>query len=214
MLVYQTLVLTCSDALKTTGTGGSEFRAADELDEFEDHAYLDFFYFWENIFQTPQSVVKDKGIPESIKQEFVAILYDEFMASFLRLARTLNLATRDAKEDSEDTALVVTNVSSTGDVATLVPIVVKDFLLFQNLVDFWALFLPRVQPPLFARWVYLVGEGLVELSTQYPLVSGFYKMCGTCLGVCKTIGFFSGVRKWERVEEEAMEVSFIFQGYS
>ncbi|RUP50947.1 hypothetical protein BC936DRAFT_136979 [Jimgerdemannia flammicorona] len=203
--VYQALILTCSDALKATEEVESGQHASSEVDEMADHVYMDFFFFWENIFKMPQ-LKSRKTILKSTEQEFFAIIYDELMASVLRLARTLNFATQDLKEDSEGTNLAVTaTVPLTGDVATLVPVVVKDFLLFQNLVDFWALFLPRVQPLLFTRWVYLVGEGLVELSTRYPLVSGFYKMCGTCLGVCQEIGIFNGVRKWSRVQEEGSE---------
>ncbi len=50
--------------------------------------------------------------------------------------------------------------------------------------------LPEVQPQMFTHWVYTFSREVIVQSSRHPLVSGFYKLLATCLGICKTIGYF------------------------
>ena len=201
--VYQALVLTCSDALNNVDKESNP-QAPGEASDFGNHVYMEFLFFWETILKEQTSAMKQRESAD--KEKFFAIVYDEMMEAVIRLMRELNLAVKDAAEDerSGSNKLEIapgeearSAVSSTGDVATLRPLNQKDHILFQNLVDFWQLFLPKTQPQLFSRWVYLMSHSLIELSAKHPLVSGIYKMVGTILRTCEDIGFFKSVRNLE-----------------
>jgi DNA-dependent protein kinase catalytic subunit len=43
---------------------------------------------------------------------------------------------------------------------------------------------------LFLKWVYPFGRCLVELSSQYPLISGFYKLLAVCILKADERGYF------------------------
>jgi hypothetical protein len=43
---------------------------------------------------------------------------------------------------------------------------------------------------LFLKWVYPFGRCLVELSSQYPLISGFYKLLAICILKADERGYF------------------------
>jgi DNA-dependent protein kinase catalytic subunit len=76
---------------------------------------------------------------------------------------------------------------------TIKPWVPKDFELFLHLVEFMKLFLPSIKPKLFGPWVYLFCKEVLTKSTDYPLISGLYKLLGVSLQVCSTIRFFNGI---------------------
>lgn len=140
------------------------------------------------------------------------------MESFKRLVSLLNLSVSDAEVPIDDEAtgengstpesrlldpdasmeLASTVANTSGDVAKMQANCAKDFVIFQNLTEFWQLFLPEIRPDLFARWTYVIGNTLVELSARHPLVSGFYKMFAACLQVCQKIALFKSTYTSDR----------------
>ncbi|CAG8524807.1 39645_t:CDS:10, partial [Gigaspora margarita] len=181
-----------------------------------EHTYQEMFNFWDHIFKdsTLTWVIRQSGLSSEEPQnndtikEFFSILYDEFLSAIFRMIKSLNfdvidIASNDTThitdfgsdhiEKNTDSNLIA--IAGSGDLNNLKPVVSKDFVLFQNLVDFWKLFLPRIKRDLFSRWVYLSGDTLITFSTQYPYVSGFYKMLGSCMKVCEIIKFFDSIKK-------------------
>lgn len=131
------------------------------------------------------------------------------MESFKRLVSLLNLSVSDAEVPTDNEAAdegdstaesrlldpdasmeLISTVPVSGDVAKMQANCAKDFVIFQNLTEFWQLFLPEIRPDLFGRWMYVIGNTLIELSARHPLVSGFYKMFAACLQVCQNISLF------------------------
>ena len=60
--------------------------------------------------------------------------------------------------------------------------------------DVWLLFyrklLPSVTPNLFCPWVLTFSREVIAMATQYPLVSGFYKLLACVLRICKRTNYF------------------------
>ncbi|GES81504.1 DNA-dependent protein kinase catalytic subunit [Rhizophagus clarus] len=211
---YQILILTCSDAIQLQSRSDLQnANSVDMTDVVAEHTYQEMFFFWENIFKdsTLSWIIDQSGFSidenqlRTIQLEFFSILYDEFMSSVFQMLRALNLTVTEARDSQLETSAMKNNdheidanliaIAGSGDLETLQPIVSKDFVLFQNLVDFWQLFLPQIKSDLFSRWVYITGDALITFSTQYPYVSGFYKMLGSCLTVCESIKFFDGIKR-------------------
>lgn len=216
--VYQALILTCSDAVQNQQLSDNQSQDIPNIiDAVADHTYQEMFQFWELIFSDSTLLWVGHQTGEHIEdnndaavKEFFTILYDEFFSSVFHMIRALNFKVIDvttsdqvdgASTNTEDTQntqeLIDSNliaIAGSSDLSNLQPMVSKDFVIFQNLVDFWQLFLPRVRKELFSRWIYLAGDNLISFSTQYPYVSGFYKMVGSCLKVCESIQYFTGIK--------------------
>ncbi|CAG8461030.1 2617_t:CDS:10, partial [Racocetra fulgida] len=134
------------------------------IDTVAEHTYQEMFNFWEHIFKdsTLTWVIRQSGLSSEEPQnndtikEFFSVLYDEFLSTVFRIIRTLNfdvidIASNDTTqiiesgsdnvEKNTDSNLIA--IAGSGDLDNLKPVVSKDFMLFQNLVDFWKLFLPR-----------------------------------------------------------------------
>ena len=47
-----------------------------------------------------------------------------------------------------------------------------------------------MQAKMFEHWVYTFGREVIVQSSSHPLVSGFYKLLGMCLKMCKKLGYF------------------------
>ena len=50
--------------------------------------------------------------------------------------------------------------------------------------------LPSSPWRMFEPWVHTFGREMIVLSSNHPLVSGFYKMLATCFKVCKLASYF------------------------
>ncbi|KAG0369575.1 hypothetical protein BGZ54_009551 [Gamsiella multidivaricata] len=199
------------------------------------HSYAVYLFLWRNLFK-PRSLSKelDKtpvGISDEDLERFLHVIYGSIMESFRRLVTLLNLSVSDSEMDIEDEPtpqLITTDMDSatrsamgpvSGDISKMQANCQKDFIIFQNLTEFWQLFLPEIRPDLFARWTFVVGNTLIELSAKNPLVSGFHKMFATCLQVCQSISLFQPKVKSEKhtkVEDEpvdAQRAAVLFQKY-
>ncbi|XP_072042849.1 DNA-dependent protein kinase catalytic subunit-like [Amphiura filiformis] len=81
-----------------------------------------------------------------------------------------------------------------------------DFQVFINLVEFCRELLPSQQLNYFEQWVYPFGHQLILLSSQLPLVSGFYKMLTICMDICCKISYFKDIYGPLNQPDDYMEV--------
>ncbi|KAG0024840.1 hypothetical protein BGZ80_003699 [Entomortierella chlamydospora] len=202
---YKLLVFTAADISKPT-TGGFRGGQIMVVEDANWHSYAVYLFLWRNLFKpTALSVELDKTrivISDENLERFLRIIYGSTMESFKRLVSLLNLSVSDSEMNVDDEAMQgikiedveQAKVSATGpvsgDVAKMQANCAKDFIIFQNLTEFWQIFLPEIRPDLFARWTFVIGNTLIELSSRHPFVSGFYKMFATCLQVCQSISLF------------------------
>src|SRR5947208_10248163 len=167
--------------------------------------------FWERIFKESlylnvvdkKTLTIDDNENRSRIKKLFSVLYDEFMQAFLKIIKTLNFTIIDQSESETETDSINSDVDANliaiagcNDLSSMRPVFTKDFIIFQNLVDFWKIFLPKISNKMFEKWVYTIGKTLILLSTRYPYISGFYKILGTCLTVCESIKFFDGLQNY------------------
>ncbi|KAF9155537.1 hypothetical protein BG015_009513 [Linnemannia schmuckeri] len=238
---YKLLVFTSSDISRSLADLFKSGRQPGATESIP-HSYTIYLFLWRNLFK-PNSLSKDlkkkfTEIPDGDHERFLQIIYGSTMESFKRLVSLLNLSVSDAEAPTDneaagkddltsesrlfdpDTSMeLVSMVPVSGDVTKMQANCAKDFAIFQNLTEFWQLFLPEVRPDLFGRWTYVIGNTLIELSARHPLVSGFYKMFATCLQVCQNISLFKSISTADRRvknEDEPMGVqraAALFQKY-
>ncbi|RHZ54176.1 hypothetical protein Glove_429g28 [Diversispora epigaea] len=219
-MFYQALILTCSDAIQNQKLFDNQRQDIPNIiDTVADHTYQEMFHLWNHIFSDSTLLWVGHQTSEDIEnnsdtaKEFFTILYDEFLLAVFRIIRALNFKVIDITTNTENIQELIDSnliaIAGSSDLSNLQPVVSKDFIIFQNLVDFWQLFLPRIRKELFSRWVYLAGDNLISLSTQYPYVSGFYKMAGSCLKVCESIQYFIGVKNLDCEMENVSQSQFL-----
>ncbi|KAI8384548.1 uncharacterized protein BYT42DRAFT_493256, partial [Radiomyces spectabilis] len=192
---YNALVCTCTDVY------GAE--------QEQYHAYTDLLYFWEAILKSgtkPAADNEDTGKYEKLN----TILYDEFCYALQRLIKTFNLELvkaadqEESDERAENSPFDFINAVSNA----LQPANAKDFILFQNLVDFWCALLPKLPEQQLHNWVHVVGGPLTELSLRHSLVSGFYRMNAVILRLANDAGYFRGCRKLYLQQQQQPNLEF------
>jgi hypothetical protein len=175
-------------------------------------AYTELLYFWKVILSTSlkeQTHIKteDEREPvdtadieaEDIYQQYQEAhtvdpenlseaLYDSFVTTFMKLIKALNLKVKSIgdKAEEEDHSNIVSKL--------LRPVNQKDFILFQNLVDFWCSILKEIDNTRLTHWVYILGSTTIDHSITNPLVSGFYRILAEVLIICEKNQFFYGCK--------------------
>lgn len=126
-----------------------------------------------------------------MKKELQNMLYDVFIANMLKIIQQLNLHVVPKKEETaaEENKEVEDQDTS---ISNMLPVNRKDFILFQNLVDFWSAIVKDINNKRLMHWVYILGAALIELSTLHPNVSGFYRMLSEVLVICEKEQLFAG----------------------
>ena len=85
----------------------------------------------------------------------------------------------------------------------------KDFHIFINLVDFCQDVLLTQHCQLFSDWVMTLTHALVVMSTQHPLVSGFYKLLSITMTLAGRLNYFKPLMKDQNADlarhEESMD---------
>ncbi|KAI8057472.1 hypothetical protein BDF21DRAFT_319929, partial [Thamnidium elegans] len=194
------------------------------LDEDERPAYIDYIYFWKTILNNPQeresiSENKDSQMEEEDNNDVFDLsliygnteidepanlsdtLYDSFLLAVLKLIKTFNLKLKNITEEDEHDGESQNIFNSV--LNTLQPVNRKDFLLFQNLIDFWCALLNELDNKRLSEWVHIVSTAVIDQSVVNPLVSGFYKMMSEILAVCEKRQFFFGCKEYySRSESE------------
>ncbi|KAF9934906.1 hypothetical protein FBU30_010173 [Linnemannia zychae] len=238
---YRLLVFTSSDISQALTNLVQKDRLSVSTENMP-HSYIIYLFLWRNLFR-PNSLSMELGkkfteISGSDQEQFLKTIYGSTMESFKRLVSLLNLSVSDTEKlpeneansqddltlesrllESDSSVEPTYTMLTSSDVAKLQANCAKDFAIFQNLTEFWQLFLPEIRPDLFGRWTYVIGNTLIELSARYPLVSGFYRMFGTCLQVCQKILLFKSTDtsndhvKLENESVELQRAAVLFQKY-
>ncbi|KAJ3113033.1 hypothetical protein HK098_007835, partial [Nowakowskiella sp. JEL0407] len=207
---YETLVLTC------TGITVSP-DAMDEDSKEPEPLYKEYISFWDNLFTIP---LRD-AISDAEKQAFYSAVYDVIIKSIMVIPQNLDLNLVEKVDGDENAGgekigdgtgggngggvgggavaakVVANSTHSSGDISKLEAKNPKDFAIFVHFVDFCDLFLTRIRTEDFKRWIFIFSQRQISNSTKYPLVSGFYKLCGVSLNVAKKVGFVEGILKRE-----------------
>ena len=116
-------------------------ESVDEEEEEEEEQDEVYYYY------------RDEAVPEPAN--LADTLYDSFLLAIMKLTKSFNLKLINVAEEIE--------VDQENDkpfntiTTTLKPANQKDFILFQNLVDFWCLVLKEIGNRRLADWVYIVG---------------------------------------------------------
>ncbi|KAI8973301.1 hypothetical protein BDF20DRAFT_642731 [Mycotypha africana] len=140
--------------------------------------------------------------------ELSRIMYDTFISTTLKLIKSFNLKLKnialteaDLKmEESEQENIQILSKS-------LRPINQKDFVLFQNLVDFWCTLLKEIDNTYMIHWVHIISTQLIELSTIHQLVSGFYRILAEVLIICEQQNFFRGCKAYNDALKENVNIN-------
>lgn len=184
-------------------------------------AYNDLLYFWKAILNKPydsQFTVKAQDTQasgpnddddEENEQNLIELyrdplvtepatlsdtLYDAFLMAILKLTKTFNLKLKNVAEEVEHEDEDGSKLNTVTN--TLQPVNQKDFILFQNLVDFWCLILKDLDNKRISEWVYVVGTAIIDQSVSNPLVSGFYRMMSEIMIACEMRQFFKGCKEY------------------
>ncbi|KAI8641990.1 hypothetical protein BD408DRAFT_483034 [Parasitella parasitica] len=172
--------------------------------------YRKLLYFWKVILDKPKHSTafgiksaddgdEDNLYPDkedrptaSTKKDLLDMLYDVFITNMMKIIKQFNLKvvnTVDDEKDAEDEASTDNvNIMS----RSLRPVNRKDFILFQNLVDFWSALVKEINNKRLIQWIYIFGAALIESSVLHPMVSGFYRMISEILVICEKEQLFAG----------------------
>ncbi|KAI8098597.1 uncharacterized protein BX664DRAFT_288171 [Halteromyces radiatus] len=192
---YNALIYTCNSSNFYTNTIIDDDRPV----------YKEMLYFWKSILNNEYS---HKGQMKDIGKQIHSAVYDEFLSAIFRMIRVLNLNVEKVEDDmADDTLTTVSNQqqqqqqdqSSIDYIHTismnLAPVNQKDFILYQNLVEFWCTLLPQLDNQRMQEWIQIAGASLIQSSLQKPLVSGFYRMLATILTITNELGLFHDILK-------------------
>ncbi|KAJ3220654.1 hypothetical protein HK099_004118, partial [Clydaea vesicula] len=137
-IVYEALILTCSDSYQTAlevAAGEDE----SETIEILEHAYKDYFVLWETLFK-----INPNENSSEDAEEFLTATYDLFIFAIFQLIKNLDLTTTEAmngleekeEDDTEKNTKVWKAFPLSGNVSNLSAKNPKDFLILLNLVEF------------------------------------------------------------------------------
>ncbi|KAL8588519.1 hypothetical protein ACOMHN_043868 [Nucella lapillus] len=209
--VYQSLIRTCSHPVATE-TEGQEGDTTGETEtdlNVRRITYKDFLELWSGLLESAK--VKDlvrEGIGLDERHQFTHALYDELMAAVLRVIGKLDFTAiaKDAETEEAEAGGSTEENLSADPVSGIEANRPMDFQIFINLVDFCRDLLVTKQFQLFEKWVFTFTHTIIVQSTQFPLVSGFYKLLAVAMKIANKLGYFQGCGVESANESEAMEV--------
>ncbi|XP_057814078.1 uncharacterized protein LOC131027990 isoform X1 [Cryptomeria japonica] len=142
--------------------------------------------------ETSYGNIKDADLQASI--------FDCLLKSIMKAMIELNLKYRvkslqvhelgNSAREQDLTADASGNEAEGEFIEPLDPLEMRKFL---NLVEFVQELLSRNFINLFLKWVYPFGRFLVELSSRYPLISGFYKLLAICIHKAEERAYFGNL---------------------
>uniref|UniRef100_UPI00398F68DD DNA-dependent protein kinase catalytic subunit isoform X2 n=1 Tax=Pristiophorus japonicus TaxID=55135 RepID=UPI00398F68DD len=211
-VVHQGLIRVCSKPVLLLGEGtGKNGPGYDEQQSLGNGSiatgkwrvpsYKDYLDLFRSLLDC--GIMKESGfidekfhMVDSPLKSLNRLLYDEFIKSVLKIIEKLDL-TVDKQNQTEEGGSGDINSSivilTSDPAAKLQPTKPKDFTAFINLVEFCRELLLEKHTDFFEQWVYRFGHELILRSTQFPLVSGFYKLLSVTMKIAKKIKYFEGV---------------------
>ncbi|XP_078072249.1 DNA-dependent protein kinase catalytic subunit isoform X3 [Mustelus asterias] len=210
-VVHQGLIRVCSKPVLLPGEGmgkAEPWSNAQSLDngsvatgKSKVPTYKDYLELFRSLLDCGK--MKEFGLVVETFQMFDSplkslnrLLYDEFIKSVLKIIEKLDL-TVDRQSQSEEVGSGDINnsivIPTSDPAANLQPTKPKDFTALFNLVEFCGELLLEKHTDFFEQWVYRFGHELILRSTQFPLVSGFYKLLSVTMKIAQKIKYFENI---------------------
>ncbi|ESO96748.1 hypothetical protein LOTGIDRAFT_143667, partial [Lottia gigantea] len=213
-VVYQSVIRTCSHpiVLETEQTDDDTLYNVDV--EKQSISYKSYLNIWNLLMDSPEiKVVLFESFALFILTQLTDALYNELMNSVIKVLNKLDLTSTTSTELTEqmdeastsggDVTMETDDVSAdpTSSVHASKP---KDFQVFINLVDFCRELLPNKHINLFENWIFTFSHNIILLSTQNPLVSGFYKLLALCMKISNKLAYFQVNESNEQEKQKAV----------
>ncbi|XP_048384539.2 DNA-dependent protein kinase catalytic subunit [Stegostoma tigrinum] len=210
-VVHQGLIRVCSKPVLLPGeeTGKAELWPSAQQSLSNDTmatgkwrvpSYKDYLELFRNLLDCGK--MKESGLIYETFQMFDSplkplnrLLYDEFIKSVLKIIEKLDLTVDKQSQNDEGGSGDINSsiiIPTSDPAANLRPTKPKDFTALFNLVEFCGEMLEK-HTDFFEHWVYRFGHELILRSTQFPLVSGFYKLLSVTMKMARKIKYFEGV---------------------
>ncbi|XP_048248370.1 DNA-dependent protein kinase catalytic subunit-like [Haliotis rufescens] len=202
-MVYQGLIRTCSHPV-SLDTEQTEEQTADVVEKKV--SYKDFIELWQTLLNSARiKSFASEDISIADRHRLTEAMYEELMTSTIKILNKLDLSSAAEKgEESVPEDGVETSADPTSGVQANRP---RDFQVLINLVDFCRDLLPVCHYELFERWLFTFCHSVILLSTQNPLVSGFYKMLAVAMKIGNKLDYFKNVAPVSPVKSaDAMDV--------
>jgi DNA-dependent protein kinase catalytic subunit len=189
-VVYQGVIQSCSFpvVIEAGGDGAVASVVDQELDASSTPkviSYRDYIQLWIQLMNKDR--LQGLKLDHKAQETRIAIhsqIYNEFIKSILIILKKLDLSSFTDNEE---------NVITSDPIADKQPSVPRDFQIFINLVELTRKTIPFISPLLFKPWVLTFVKDVISLSSNYPLVSGFYKLLATGLDICNNMKYFQGL---------------------
>ncbi|KAL2645174.1 hypothetical protein R1flu_012761 [Riccia fluitans] len=138
-------------------------------------------------------------------KEIQGLVFDSIVRSIMKALTELNLKYRvrpssalTSRQDDADASPVEPET----ELELIEPLNLVHMRKYLNLVEFTQDFLSRSSAYLFIKWVYPFSCCVMELSHQYPLISGNYKLLTTTVKVADSKRFFQSLEACETPESD------------
>ncbi|KAI9262204.1 hypothetical protein BDA99DRAFT_438520 [Phascolomyces articulosus] len=220
--LYNTLITTCTDDHASNYDGQP--------------SYMEFLYFWDVFLNTSayrsynnrgrfrqklggcndsKAIDTDSDATDDelddvkdnekggINMDLQSILFDEFLTTLFRLIKTFNLELKKRDDESTD------NIEGIATPSMLQAVNEDHFSIFQNLVEFWCMLLPKLNTHRLEHWTYLTASSLIEISLRRPLISGFYKMLSAILNIAHKRKLFDGYKELYAAQQRRKQLGTI-----
>ncbi|KXS19826.1 hypothetical protein M427DRAFT_41671 [Gonapodya prolifera JEL478] len=162
------------------------------------HSHTIYMTFWKTIFADTLVKKEAQSGGEMYEWEgFFEEVYDIAARVFIAFPERLDFNTiiREPNEDGVQVSQNRTTMPPSGDLSALVPVQPKDFNLFLNYVSFCDRYFKEVRAQQFTKWISPAADSWGGMATQFPLVSGFYKLLSICMVHCTERDVFQSALK-------------------
>ncbi|XP_033121520.1 DNA-dependent protein kinase catalytic subunit-like [Anneissia japonica] len=214
VIVYQGLIKTISHRVHLGVNLDQENRqsTAEDAEDIQSDArtitFRNYIQLWLQLLDSPlMKEVDALGTNYQDRCQIHVMVYEELLLAVLKVLHKLDL-TSTKKQTSEDELLDVMaqmlDISS-DPIHGLQPTNAKDFQIFINLVEFFRELLPQTKPEYFEPWVLKFSQEVIVMSTQNPLISGFYKLLSVSMTGAKKISYFEDCSEGD---EDSMDVAY------
>ncbi|XP_071960307.1 DNA-dependent protein kinase catalytic subunit-like [Antedon mediterranea] len=170
--------------------------------------YKNYMQLWLKLLDSPfMKEVDAFGTNYQERCEIHKMIYNELLTSVLKILQKLDL-TATKKQTTEDELL--DELAPSGDISSdpingLQPSNYKDFQIFINLVEFCRDILSETKGALFEQWLLKFSQEIIIMSTQKPLISGFYKLLAVCMTCAQRISYFEDCNDGN---EDSMDIAY------
>ncbi|KRY20767.1 DNA-dependent protein kinase catalytic subunit [Trichinella patagoniensis] len=165
------------------------------LPKDENAFYLaDYLPFWKMLLDSEFVDLSEFGFDRSMQVNIRRTFFDCFMKSFLEIVRLLSFETK-AFQDVEEYTFRFSNP-----ILHVIPTKQADYDLFYNLVELCRSVIMKGSHVLFEPWLQPMLTMLLELSSRYPMVSGFYKLLALWVTMAEKLNYFNSTKQDDKTE--------------